>query len=325
MIQSALNKCSMKTVEFIDLPIQSIEVQNLLDMSSEAIAKTWYSQDEIAAMINENSRACFRLQQSKHLCEDDNICYRGLEQIFLPDYRVRRQKVMFDVKDAVLKEQDRQLRANSFNEELIAATYRDAVLYSTRIARRRGIRDEERIQHTPKRKLSVNDGQPHKKTRRKTGLMVRFDDCSSSHPIAPLQDIADEEKSDCWFKGNEYSRIKEAAVVDVRRYLRGQVLDSDDFTVRGLEKYLPNLYMIRKRNRLHSVNAVFEEQELQELEGANCPIRIAEIYQSNSIHCLLIAQNEAQQDMVDASTYLARNQKTILNSRLRDSGDLLRD
>ncbi|KAL3942843.1 MAG: hypothetical protein SGBAC_003042 [Bacillariaceae sp.] len=305
----APKECSMRMVDFIELPTETREVRNLSDMSSEAISKTWYSQDEISVMKTENSRACFLLQRSKYLEDMDAYCYRGLEHIFLPDYRVRRQKVMSDARDAVMNEQDRQLIANAFNDELVAAAYREAVLYATRIARRRGIRDEEeRLDAPPKKNLEPES--PTNKKQRTPVLKVKFNDRESSRIIPCISDLSEEEKSTHWLRRNEYKRMRMAAIEDAISFLQGNALESDDFTVQGLEKYLPNLSMIRRRNRLHAVSAVFEEQELQELEGTNCPIRIAKAYQSNSIHCVLIAQQAG----LDAGRYRSTsNRNNVLD------------
>ncbi|CAJ1963534.1 unnamed protein product [Cylindrotheca closterium] len=290
MIYTTPNKGSRKMVGFIHMPTETREVQNRSGLSSEAISNTWYSQAEISATIAENSRACFLLQRSKYLGETDDFCYRGLESIFMPDYRVRRQKVMNDAKDAVMNEQDRQLTSNFFDADLIAATYREAVLYATTIARHRGVRDEEEIKDAPKTKSLELDAPPAKKNERKTGLKVKFDESESSRLISCRKDLSEEEKRACWLKRNEYLSIKIQAINDINLFMHGQAHESDDFTIQGLEKYLPNLSMIRKRYRLQAVNAVFEEQELQELEGKSCPMRIAKTYQLNSIHWLLIAR-----------------------------------
>jgi hypothetical protein len=309
MIHKAPMKGSRSMVDFIEMPTEMREVQNLSDLSSEAIANTWYSQDEISAMIAENSRACFLLQRSKYLRETEDCCYRGLEHIFMPDYRVRRQNVMSDAKDAIMNEQDRQLTNNSFNDELIAATYSEAVLYATRIARRRGVRDEEEINDVPtKRSFEPAEDSPANKNKRKKGLKVEFDDSEYSKPIPCRKDLSEEEKISCWLRRTEYLSMKLAAVNDIKSFMFGQALESDDFTVQGLEKYLPNLSMIRKRYRLHAVNAVFEEQELQELEGKSCPMRIAKTYQSNSIHCLLIARKAG----LDSGNRSTSNRKKML-------------
>lgn len=215
---------------------------------------------------------------------------------------------MRDAFDSVILEQDRQLINNSFNEELIASTYREAVLYAKTIARRRGMRDEEEARDEPRTTRSPQRGSPSKKLTRKPGLKVNFAESVSSRFIPGLQSISNEEKESCWIGRNEYLAMKVLAINDINGYMGGKVSESDDFTTRGLEAYLPNLAMIRKRNRMHANNAVFEEQELQELEGTNCPDRISKAYQSNSIHCLLVAQVVAQQDATELSATSARKE-----------------
>ena len=94
---------------------------------------------------------------------------------------------------------------------------------------------------------------------------------------------------------------------NVKTFLANGRVENDEITVRGLERLLPNIAKHRKRNKLNSINALLDEQDLQEMEGIWSPERLAQIYQAYSIHCLLTAQNQAREDELIAAALTAND------------------
>lgn len=112
-------------------------------MSPEIIAAAWYGEEDLSDTAAEDSRLCYLMLATKEMITtDDDVCVRGLEHLFMPDFAQRRLEVMMDASNALFDEQDRQLMENSFSEDQLATVYTEASSYARKVARSTATQDE---------------------------------------------------------------------------------------------------------------------------------------------------------------------------------------
>jgi hypothetical protein len=110
-----------------------------------------------------------------------------------------------------------------------------------------------------------------------------------------LRDLPEGEIAATWYKRDEYYAIKKSWTPTVKKMYKGLPLDTDEES-RGLEYRTPAGAQRRQKNKLHSIDAVLDEQERQWEENRRNPTYIAEIYSQATAHCLMAAYLAAKAD-----------------------------
>jgi hypothetical protein len=161
-----------------------------------------------------DSNGCIQIPHYSHfspevIAADDDVCARGLEHLFMPDYSKRRLDVRTFAKNAVLAEQDRQLSDNSFNAELIAAAYRGVSLYARKVAYSIATQDERDAQqelrgcglleasNLPSKETKENKTFKH---RVKLNQRTSFNQRASIRLIPHMKELSEEEESLRWYR-----------------------------------------------------------------------------------------------------------------------------
>ena len=110
-----------------------------------------------------------------------------------------------------------------------------------------------------------------------------------------LCDLPEAEIAVTWYNRDEYYAIKKSLTRTVRKIYKGLPIDTDEES-RGLEYRAPAGAQRRQKNKLHSIDAVLDEQERQWEENRRNPTYIAEIYSQSTAHCLMAAYLAAKAD-----------------------------
>jgi hypothetical protein len=114
--------------------------------------------------------------------------------------------------------------------------------------------------------------------------------------VERLCDLPEGEIAATWYDRDEYCEIKKSLSPTVKKMHKGLPLDSDDDESRGLEYRTRAGAQRRQKNKLHSIDAVLDEQERQWEESRSDPTYIAEIYSQATAHCLMGAYLAAKAD-----------------------------
>ena len=113
--------------------------------------------------------------------------------------------------------------------------------------------------------------------------------------VERLCDLPEAEIAATWYNRDEYYAIKKSLTCTVRKIYKGLPLETDEES-RGLEYRAPAGAQRRQKNKLHSIDAVLDEQERQWEENRRNPAYIAEIYIQATAHCLMAAYLAAKSD-----------------------------
>ncbi|KAG7370257.1 hypothetical protein IV203_028003 [Nitzschia inconspicua] len=127
--------------------VKAYKILHIDDYSIRQIRNTWYSEDEYKR-IKKNMHSCLSSKETSTLKEEDRfICTRGLEDMSLEGQASRQQR-REQAREAVLNAQLLQLMLGMKDDESLAHAYAVASFESKRIARLRGIADEQALYST---------------------------------------------------------------------------------------------------------------------------------------------------------------------------------
>jgi hypothetical protein len=278
------------------------------DLSPEAFAEIWYQQEEFMAIKAENTRITHMLLRNGRRFlhdEEENIdSGRGLE-FRLPDHGQRRRKIMTDASNAVLDEQELQRDKKINDPDFIAQGYREVACSAQGLARTVGLQDEKDALQTAAA-ASSGVGSENKKQARRS---ISFFPNVAVNTIIHVDEFTDEERRELWYQKDEYKEMKKQLRIGVQTFLdkRPQLIEDDEFVLRGLEYMIPANAKIKRRNKCYSLCAVLDEQDRQDQVGTHDPEKIARGYRGIATHCLLTAQNRARGDARFARAYTAED------------------
>ena len=119
------SKC--KTVRFNAHPEVLARVENVADMSKEERSAAYYSSEDLYRM--KRALRCTAKWLEMHNCDttgEKDFCIRGIESMVYYDVAYAKKVARRNASDAVFTEQARQDDFGIFDEESIAAVYRNA-------------------------------------------------------------------------------------------------------------------------------------------------------------------------------------------------------
>ena len=88
-----------------------------------------------------------------------------------------------------------------------------------------------------------------------------------------------------WYSKEEYDAIKARNSQIVKFIKAGEFEENDDYSCRGLEHKLKEIFRQRRANKFNALNAVLEEQDRQINRGLADPALISAAYQVVSVRC----------------------------------------
>jgi len=127
------------------------------------------------------------------------------------------------------------------------------------------------------KKSSINTSK--RKLRRRVG----FSDDIATHEVEHLEELASFEI--IWYTKEEYDVIKQNNSHVVRLIKSGEFEENDEYSCRGLEHKLKEIFRQRRANKFNALNAVLEEQDRQITRKIVNPESISLAYQTVSVRC----------------------------------------
>jgi hypothetical protein len=141
---------------------------------------------------------------------------------------------------------------------------------------------------------------------------VRFNKNAKVRKIMPHHKYTAEEKEANWYSNAEFKQIRTSAVATVTKLAKGIDVDSDENDCsRGLEFKTPQKNKIRQTRKLGIIWQVLGQQEMLQMEGKEVdPERLADVYTSSTIVCVLEAISRAKKDELAARGALERDPRS---------------
>jgi hypothetical protein len=128
---------------------------------------------------------------------------------------------------------------------------------------------------------------------------VQFCEIVSIRSTTHINDMSDEEVARAWFGRRDMMSIKRALATEVKCMVAGQT-SGPDTTGRGLEFRTKEGSSKRRANKLNSIHAVLDEQDLQHMRDINEPEGLRTVYMSHSRRCLAAAQKLGHADEIES-------------------------
>jgi hypothetical protein len=108
-----------------------------------------------------------------------------------------------------------------------------------------------------KRRLALDlNEKSHKVVRR----CVTFDSVSDECHPHPLHEYTDEEHAACFFNNDDYEAFAHECVKIISKMTKGQKINSEKYSKRGLERLIPKTQDAKNLKILNAVIAVLETQ-----------------------------------------------------------------
>lgn len=140
--------------------------------------------------------------------------------------------------------------------------------------------------------------------------------------VQHLKDTTDAEIAATWYDTSECEAIKKGMVTTIRLMMAKKLIGSDQCT-RGLEFRTPAGAKLRKKNKLESLTAVWNEQVSQWKTGTSDAEAISRVYMETSKHCGENAQKAGAYDEKAVQKYWGLHaSKDDSQSSLRLEGEL---
>mmetsp|Transcript_4289 Transcript_4289/g.7154 ORF Transcript_4289/g.7154 Transcript_4289/m.7154 type:complete len:225 (+) Transcript_4289:131-805(+) len=127
---------------------------------------------------------------------------------------------------------------------------------------------------------------------------VRFYEIVSIRSTTHINDMTDEEVASAWFNRREMMTIKRALATEVKFMVAGKTTGPNT-TSRGLEFRTKEGSAKRRANKLDSIHAVLDEQDLQHMRGIIEPEGLRKVYTSHSRRCLSASQALGRADEIE--------------------------
>ena len=302
------------------------------DMCEETKSKIWFRESEYAALQVENESVT-RLMECSVQCGGDGSG-RGLEHRVKGDreHLAHAKRLALNV---VLGEQDRQRANNKDDSAILAAAYMDVTTKSRRSAYRRALDDEleakqiraldgQFLQVVPGAASSINnsigDGiaASHREISYKRS--VTFNPRASERMIERVSDFTDQDIFDRWYSNEEIKLIKATNKATVNVLMSRNLVEDDEYILRGLETTIPQRSKIKKHTKYAALLAVLEEQYRQEREASFDENLLAEAYLPISARCRKAAFQRAKMDEDAVSEYMDDVHKFWGKTSIRSDG-----
>ncbi|KAI2489886.1 hypothetical protein MHU86_24701 [Fragilaria crotonensis] len=131
---------------------------------------------------------------------------------------------------------------------------------------------------------------------------VHFNEVVSIRSTTHHNDMTSQEIAGAWFSRREMSEIKRSMAIEIKAMSSG--LPFPGGTTRGLEFRTREGSDRRKANKLNSIHAVLDEQDLQLMRGINEPEGLRRVYLQHSQSCLTESQLLAKADETEVRNLL---------------------
>lgn len=117
-----------------------------------------------------------------------------------------------------------------------------------------------------------------------------------------LEDYTKEEHEACWYTVEEMKTIRVGVRKCVLEISKGTMeeTDSEDFTLRGLESFLPEGQALKDFHREAARSIVLEEQDFQWKHGLSDPEVLADLYHDHTRHSASMAQIRGLSDQEES-------------------------
>jgi hypothetical protein len=132
---------------------------------------------------------------------------------------------------------------------------------------------------------------------------VTFSETVAVLEMQHLKDTTDAEIAATWYDNIECEEIKKGMVATIRLMMAKKPIGSDHCT-RGLEFRTPTGAKLRKKNKLESLTAVWNEQVSQWKTGTSDAETISRVYMETSKHCREMARKAGAYDAKVVQKYL---------------------
>jgi hypothetical protein len=109
----------------------------------------------------------------------------------------------------------------------------------------------------------------------------------------------DKEVEEIWYSEIDFAYIRQECTDTIRMMVNKESLDKDQYCCRGLECKTPKGAKYRRNNKFIGIQTVLDEQSVQQSEGMDDPVYMAELYKSlteNSIrrsHLMAVRDEKA--------------------------------
>lgn len=146
--------------------------------------------------------------------------------------------------------------------------------------------------------LSKGHSSPNNSNNSKSRRRRRSVDFSAdivTHEVEHMEDLPGEF---IWYSKEEYDAIKGRNAQIVKLIKSGEFEENDDYSCRGLEHKLKEIFRQRRANKFNALNAVLEEQDRQINRGGGYsdPTLISAAYQTVTVRCAESAHTIACRD-----------------------------
>lgn len=127
---------------------------------------------------------------------------------------------------------------------------------------------------------------------------VSFYEIVSIRSTIHCNDMTEEEIAGAWFTRREMMAIKRSMSTEIKYMTEGRPFPEEG-TTRGLEFRTREGSDRRKANKLNSIHAVLDEQDLQQMRGVCEPESLRKAYLEHSRRCLAASQALAKADEIE--------------------------
>jgi hypothetical protein len=141
---------------------------------------------------------------------------------------------------------------------------------------------------------------------------VSFYEIVSIRSTIHCNDMTDEEVFGSWYSRREMMAIKKSMSTEIKCMTDGRPFP-DEGTTRGLEFRTREGSDRRKANKLNSIHAVLDEQDVQQMRGICDPEGLRRAYLEHSRRCLAESQVLAKADEIEVQLMRKTEERELMD------------
>lgn len=145
---------------------------------------------------------------------------------------------------------------------------------------------------------------------------VRFYEVVSIRSTTHYRDMTSHEIASAWFSRSEMNEIKRNMAIEIKHMTLGKPFPEG--TTRGLEFRTREGSNRRKANKLNSIHAVLDEQDVQLMRGECSPEALRSVYLEHSLKCLSESQSLAKDDEIEVLRFAEAEGRNITGIESED-------
>ena len=135
---------------------------------------------------------------------------------------------------------------------------------------------------------------------------VRFSSSVEVRPILSSKHYTPEVRKACWYQNEEYREIRYECVKELKKIQRGECLEDENYSSRGLKTQTNVGRTLKSINRRDAFDAVLSEQQKQVRLGVVDEQAIAQKYQQIASSCQMWAHTIGLRDQLEANKFLRK-------------------